>query len=58
MSLHITCKKCGEWLGGIWPNEGKGYDWNRDNIYKPFFMTAAADCEEEGCGYKDGSEWG
>ena len=41
MSLHLSCKKCGKFLGGIWPDETKSYEWNKENIFDPFFTANA-----------------
>lgn len=53
MSLHWDCEKCGKYLGGIWPDETKDYEWNKENVYDPFFKQP--NCEQGSeCPHKEG----
>ena len=52
MSLHITCEKCGKYLGGVAPVEG-----HEKEVFESFFKGVAESvCDDlPSCPYKDGA---
>lgn len=47
MSLHMDCKKCGKYLGGIWP-EGL----TEEEIDDFFRINAQSVCDYKKCPYR------
>ena len=51
MSLHISCEKCGKYLGGVGLIDGLTLEEEKET-YNAFFKQP--NCPEEECPYKNG----